>query len=120
MRHSFAIVAAAAIANNAFATTEAEDVEARANEFSCETFKAFVFANRAEEGWTAEENGDSIIYKDNGNVIDDWSGFEGYEDTGCVAIDQAKAAAAGEGEEDGAAYLSFGAAIVATGAALAF
>ena len=63
-------------------------------------------------------------------MIDDWSGFAGYADSGCFEVDAAAlaaiaeaAAAAGtetDANSDGAAYFSFGAAIVATSAALAF
>ena len=120
MRHSFAIVAAAAIASNAFASTEEQSIHARFNEESCATFKDFIWYNRTDEGWTKEETADSIIYKDGaGKVIDDWSGFSGYGDTGCAVIDSYNWDEA-DAEEDGAAYLTFGAAIVATGAALAF
>ena len=137
MRASFAIVAAAAIASNAFANTDAEDAaavaelaEAAAYLLSCGVWQATVFAAKAGDGWTMIEGVDSITYKDaNGTVVDDWSSFEGYAESGCFEVDaailaeaaaQAAAAEAADAETDGAAYLSFGAAIVASGAALAF
>ena len=135
MRASFAIVAAAAIASNASANTDAEDAaalallaEAAAYLLSCGVWQATVFAFKEGDGWTVTEGVDSITYKDaNGTVVDDWSSFEGYADSGCAEVDAAvlaeaaaQAAAAEEADADGAAYLSFGAAIAATGAALAF
>ena len=132
MRASFAIVAAAAIASNAFAST-AEDAAALAELavdatylLSCNIWQFTIFAANQGDGWIATDvkNFDGFTYKDaNGTIVDDWSSFEGYADSGCAEVDAAvlaEAAAAADAETDGAAYLSFGAAIAATGAALAF
>ena len=93
---SFAIVAAAAIASNAFANTDeeiaaaAELAEAAAYLISCGVWQAFVFAAKEGDGWTATETTDNIIYKNAaGTTVDDWSSFEGYADSGCAEVDAA-------------------------------
>ena len=127
MRYSFSVVAAATFAAAASAGL-ADDLERAANEFSCGVWKGGVAINK---GLIAETTDNKTVYKDaNGVEFTAWSQEDGYTDSRCdevLAAEAAEATAAAEAaaaaaaeEQDGATYISFGAAIVATGAALIF
>ena len=83
MRYSFAVVAAAAIAGNAFADERSNYAR------DCAIWQAEVFVREgSEDGWTTTVSGDSVTYKDSaGNVIDDWSDFGGYSWNGCEDLE---------------------------------
>ena len=109
----FEILAFAAIA----ATASADAATDAANETACDTWKAEVYAAKAvTDGWTLEDRvlGVQIYKSSNGNVINDWTSFSGYDTSKCSEVEVAAA------EKDGAAYLATGAALAAFVATLAF
>ena len=98
------VIAAAAVAAIASADL-AGDLEKAGYEISCGLWKGTTSVGK--EGWTSETVNNKVIYKDkDGKEITDWSGYDGYKDSGCDKL--------------GAVYLTAAAATVAAVAALAF
>ena len=97
------VIAAATVAAIASADLES-DLEKAGWEISCGLWKSGVAFGK--EGWTSEQKDGKTVWKKDGTVVDDWSGYEGYGDSKCDKL--------------GAAYLTAAAATVAAVAALAF